>query len=236
MKRLFIALLLLACVALALNVKGGRLAQNTTWTPADNPVILTGNVEVPDSLTLRIEAGTLVKFDGYFHILVHGTFQALGEAGREIEFSSNRENPGTDSWEGLIFYGEASKGTLVYCRVRHAFRNFLWKSSPLIQHCTFTGNNYALYCSYSKTAKILDNVFTKNNFGIYCDFSSPIIQKNKITGNGYGLYCILSSAPVVGENEITANTDKDIYMDESMGKNQSENINNHVWDLMKGLF
>lgn len=76
----------------------------------------------------------------------------------------------------------------------------------------------------------------KNQFGVYCDFSSPLIQKNKITNNNYGIYCILSSAPIVGENTINSNTEKDIYLDESMGKNKSENINNHVWDLMKGLF
>ncbi len=214
----------------------GTLEKNTTWSSADNPIIITGNIEIPDSVALKIKKGTIIRFDGYYRLLVRGSLEADGEAGSEVEFSSNKEKPSASDWEGIIFYGEKSGGYLKYCKIRHAYRNFVWKSSPFIQSCTFIMNNYAIYCSYSKSAKIIDNSFTKNNFAIYCDYSSPVIQKNTITDNSYGIYCVLSSAPIVGENRIAANTEKDIYMDDSLGKNGAENVNNHVWDLMKGLF
>lgn len=235
MRPLFALNLVLAAACAALNVHG-VLPGNTAWKPSDNPVIVTANIEIPESTTLSIAAGTIVRFDGYFHILVKGVLEAQGSEKAPVEFTSNRESPAPEDWDGIIFYGEKSSGFLNRCKVRFAFKNFLWKASPVIQSCQFQMNKYAIYCSYSKAAKILDNDIQKNTFGVYCDFSSPIIQKNKITGNTYGIYCILSSAPVVGENEIVANSEKDIFMDEAMGKNQSDNINNHVWDLMKGLF
>ena len=214
----------------------GAIEQNTVWTADKNPIIVSGNIEVPESLSLKIEAGVVVKFDGYFHILVRGALTVTGTQDNQVLFTSNKEKPATDDWNGLIFYGEKCNSTLSYCTIKYAFKNLAWKSSPVIQNCTFTSNNYALYCSFSNSAKILSNIMEKNQFGVYCDFSSPLIQKNKITNNNYGIYCILSSAPIVGENTINSNTEKDIYLDESMGKNKSENINNHVWDLMKGLF
>jgi parallel beta-helix repeat protein len=233
---LLLSLLCLAATSLyPLNVSG-VISKPASWGPSDNPVVVTGHVEIPESSSLKINAGTVVRFDGYFHILVKGALEAEGKADNEIEFTSNKEKPATEDWEGLIFFGEKSRGYLTHCRIRYAFKNFLWKSSPVIQGCYFSANNYAIYCSYAKATKILENQIVKNTFGIYCDFSSPVIQKNKIMNNSYGIYCVLSSSPVVGENEIASNTEKDIFTDESMGKNQTENINNQVWDLMKGLF
>jgi len=234
-RTIILLLVILSIQSFALNVSG-TLQKNTIWTPSDNPIIVSGHIEIPESLSLSITSGTIIKFDGFFHLLVKGTLTAQGTSGNEIEFSSTRENPAPEDWEGIIFYGEKSKGLLEHCKIRYAFKNLFWKASPVIQSCSFSSNKYAIYCAYSKSAKILENQIQKNSFGVYCDFSSPLIQKNKITANSYGIYCILSSSPVVGDNEIVSNREKDIYMDESMGKNQTDNINNHVWDLMKGLF
>jgi parallel beta-helix repeat protein len=233
---LLITLLYLPSTSFSARTVSGTIKNNSSWTPADNPITITGNVEIPDSIVLKIEPGTIIRFDGYYRLLVRGSLEANGEAGKEIEFTSNKEKPVQGDWEGIIFYGEKSGGFLKNCKVKYSFKNFIWKSSPFIQSCNFSINNYALYCSYSKSAKIIDNIITKNNFGIYCDYSSPLIQKNSITDNSYGIYCVLSSAPIVGENNIAANSEKDIYMDDSLGKNEAENVNNHVWDLMKGLF
>jgi parallel beta-helix repeat protein len=229
-------LYILPALTFSARIVNGTVSKNTTWTQTDNPVTITGNVEVPDSVVLKIEPGTIIRFDGYYRLLIRGSLEANGEPGKEISFTSNKDKPSQGDWEGIIFYGEKSGGFLKNCRIHYAFKNFIWKSSPFIQSCTFTMNNYALYCSYSKSAKIIENSITKNNFGIYCDYSSPLIQKNTITDNSYGIYCVLSSAPIVGDNSIAANSEKDIYMDDSLGKNEAENVNNHVWDLMKGLF
>lgn len=232
---IFLALVSLAAPVVCLNVKG-VLEKNTVWEPSQNPIIVSGNVEIPESLCLQIRPGVIVKFDGYFRLLVRGSLEAGGKPGNAIEFVSNKETPAAEDWEGLVFYGERSGGFLSYCKIKHAFKNMIWKSSPTVQNCHFTSNNYALYLSFSRTAKIFENVIEGNSFGVYIDYSSPVIQKNKIINNNYGLYCILSSAPIVGENEIVSNREKNIFMDNSMGKNESESINNHVYDLMKGLF
>ncbi|OGS36510.1 MAG: hypothetical protein A2293_14310 [Elusimicrobia bacterium RIFOXYB2_FULL_49_7] len=233
-KALFLLALLVALCP-AMNVSG-TLSNSTVWGPENNPITVSGHIEIPDSVTLKIKAGSVIKVDGYYRILVRGRLEASGSPDKPIEFCSNKETPNPEDWEGIVFYGEGSGGFLSYCRMRHAYKNLIWKCAPSVQNCTFSNNNYALYFSFSKTAKLFDNQIENNNFGIYLDYSSPIIQKNKIMNNNYGLYCVLSSAPIVGENEIVSNREKNIYMDSSMGKNESESINNHVYDLMKGLF
>ena len=51
--------LLLAVPAAATTLQG-PLTANTTWSPAGNPYVLTGDVTVPPGITLTIAAGTNV--------------------------------------------------------------------------------------------------------------------------------------------------------------------------------
>jgi hypothetical protein len=39
---------------------GGILWENTTWTAANSPYVITGTVQVPSNVTLTIEAGVTV--------------------------------------------------------------------------------------------------------------------------------------------------------------------------------
>lgn len=236
--RLILTITLLTIFALSVfpTTVGGVLKKSMVWDSKMNPIVVTSDVIVPDSFSLDIKAGCDIRFDGYFMIMVKGRLLANGTQEKPIVFTSNSSEPASSDWNGIIFSGAKSGGALNFCKIRYAFKNLVWKTNATISECVFSDNNYALYFSFSKSSKVLKNKFFKNNYGIYCDYSSPEILGNKIVENQYGVYCILSSSPIIGQNDITANIEKDIHLDEAMGANDNENINNHVWDLMKGLF
>ncbi len=227
--------ILFSAIAFATSV-GGVLKKNMVWDLKMNPIVITSDVIVPESLTLDIKAGCDIRFDGYFMVMIKGRLLANGTKEQPIIFTSNSSEPAQSDWNGIIFSGTKSGGALNFCKIRYSFKNLVWKTDITISNCIFADNNYALYYSFSKSSKVLTSKFFKNNYAIYCDFSSPEIRQNRIVENQYGVYCILSSSPIIGQNDITANIEKDIHLDEAMGKNDKENINNHVWDLMKGLF
>ncbi len=62
----------------------GLLAEDATWSRADSPIVVTGDVAVAYGVTLTIEAGVEVRFDGDHTLAVHGTLNAEGAPGNEI--------------------------------------------------------------------------------------------------------------------------------------------------------
>jgi hypothetical protein len=66
-------------VALAATFVSGTIPSDTTWTLADSPYVVTSDLSVPAGVTLTVNPGVVVKFDGSFTTLnVDGTLDALG--------------------------------------------------------------------------------------------------------------------------------------------------------------
>ena len=64
----------------------GTLANDTVWH-RDRHYIVTEDVIVPVGTELKAEAGAVVRFDGYYKILVKGNLQAVGEQDNMIVFT-----------------------------------------------------------------------------------------------------------------------------------------------------
>ncbi len=67
---------------------GGIISQDTTWTKANSPYNLAGDIQVATGVTLTVEAGTTINLNSY-NIEVNGTFYARGTGVNQITFNGD---------------------------------------------------------------------------------------------------------------------------------------------------
>lgn len=100
---------------------GGRITEDTTWTPAQSPYIITADCAVDSGITLTIEPGVVVKFDVGLSLTVYGSLRAMGTGSNPITFTSNRSQPAAGDWFTIRFTAAGSESlTMRYCVVEYA--------------------------------------------------------------------------------------------------------------------
>lgn len=153
----------------------GIIYSNSTWTQANSPYTLTGNVLVNNGVTLTIQAGTTVNLGGYY-IEVNGTLQAIGTSSNEITF--NGISGGYITFDQYATNWIESTGT--GCIIAYSTLN-----------CDPTGYGGASINIQNTSPKIINCVITDTSgYGIMNGWvgqggqtsDSPIILNNIITG------------------------------------------------------
>ena len=154
MKRIHTSIILLiACSAVfssghAAEVQGVQLG---TWSTAQSPIVVTGDVRVPAGMSLTIRPGVIVKFSPGTRLRVEGALIAEGKNGRRIVFTSINDNefgsegefrptlPTNRDWVGLDFApASGSSSRLDYCIIRYAELGISAKfASPGLRHIIF---------------------------------------------------------------------------------------------------
>ena len=76
----------------------GAINSNTTWTLANSPYVVTGNVLIANGVTLTIEAGVTVKVNSDLYIKVEGTLKAVGTSSAYITFESSASTQAKSDW------------------------------------------------------------------------------------------------------------------------------------------
>lgn len=143
----FIMTLCGAGVTYGLN-HSSNIASNQTWYAADNPHIVTGNIQVHNNATLTIEAGCIVKFNPgttlFFGSGSGATLKAVGTSVNPITFTSNAASPAPGDWGGIRFYDHTDDTETImdYCTVEYGGYGgensniYCDGASPAIQNCT----------------------------------------------------------------------------------------------------
>ncbi|MGN6478434.1 MAG: hypothetical protein ACTHKV_14515, partial [Flavipsychrobacter sp.] len=85
---LLVTLFLLSIHVMATNVSG-YFNTNITWTKANSPYVITGDVFIDTFSSLTIEPGTQVRFSSDYTIFVEGTMSAIGTLADSISFIGN---------------------------------------------------------------------------------------------------------------------------------------------------
>ncbi len=225
-------LVLAATSALATDVSG---SQAGTWTLADSPFNVVGDITIPNGDVLVIEPGVEVSMQGHYRITVSAdaTLLAAGTSTSPILFTA--ANPAT-GWFGLRIL-EASDDTVIrHCIIEHARKTSgSWQDMRgggiYVDHCspTIVGNelrdNYTrnanangagggicvAYCSgLIADNYIHDNVSDSGGGICIMEYGTPIVRDNVVTNNnayyaGGGMYFGARSTPVVDRNVIMYN-------------------------------
>ena len=157
-------------------------AVSGTWTAANSPYFINGNISVAANTTLTIEAGVEVIFKGTYYLEITGRLLAIGNINNPIRFSPTYYSTG---WLGLRFINQsmADSSKLIYATIDHCIIN--------------SGPNAPLYCkNYSKLTVQHCKIIQNNSImggGIYCENASPLIGYSLIANNtsktyGGGIY------------------------------------------------
>ncbi|MBA7468459.1 hypothetical protein ES707_03710 [subsurface metagenome] len=200
-------------------IEGGEVSG--TWTNAESPYTITGDIHIPRGRTLTIEPGVVVKFAGHFGLSVgyRATLRARGTETDNIVFTAMDTDEG---WFGIRFVNSGADDILKYCTVEYARKPYnagsgyldllgggilccsSWEaepsygvpSNPTIDHCLIA-NNHAL-----------------SGGGIFCmDESEVEITNNTIVDNSAfidgGAIYVEYSSPTITNNIIAHNSSLD---------------------------
>ena len=173
----------------------GEILENTRWS---EPLVLTGDITIPQGFTLIIDPGVTIYFDpkgddqasGFWpdkvEINVEGTLIAKGTVEDPIQFASYGPSPAPGDWGGIIIRQNSTESSISHCMISHAksgirfgdFKTGGGSISGHVSHCIFQRNETGIHMSrgpwYPYGGTLIVN---------------PIIENSLIRGNSeYGIY------------------------------------------------
>jgi len=192
----------------------GNIAANTTWSLAESPYLVVGDVTVNAGVQLTIEPGVIIKFESGADLFINGILDAEGTADQHIVFTSHKDDsvggdtnrdgaaswPAAGDWGRIVFNDSIIDGmtNLRYAEVRYG-----------------GSGGSAIYLDNASPA-INDNTINENaGYGIYAtNYANPSLQRNQILDNDNGGVRLAgTSAPTIVDNDIWGNGGYAVYMD-----------------------
>lgn len=181
---------------------GGVIEEDTVLTLENSPYVVTHHILVLEGVTLTIEPGVILWFDGNYSIVIEGKLIAQGTDENRIRFLSNPNNVESLKWMGIKFrnasIGESS--IIQFSDIQNA--GFMIRRDADGRDDDY--NSYAIMINDSNVL-VEDNIIQCNDFGIYISQEqlnniTPNIRNNHIVG------CERYSIYVNGSSSVEGNT------------------------------
>ena len=215
MKQLFAKILMVGVFASLITAQtdvSGVISSNTTWSTNVNIV---GNLLVSSGVTLTIEPGVTVAFQGEYYLQIEGSLVADGNATSRIKFTNNTQTPAEGYWQHIYFKSNSDGGSISYCHFQFGGKaGYFIKSDNVAAGDNSTRSikeNIFEEFYYSNSAfggGTLVSVDVSNSAGI-----SPCIIENNLFNMDYindtGGMAMMNWKAVSGNN---CNISKNIFM------------------------
>jgi RHS repeat-associated protein len=192
---------------------------NTTWTTANSPYVLDGNVTVASGVTLTINPGVIVKFNGTLRELrVNGTLSAVGTGGSHIIFTSYQDDSagGDTNGDGTTTTGAAGQWTDI--NITSGNSNSQLKFADVRYGGNGSANSAygALRIGIAGTSvTVEDSTFTNNQrSGIFVsvnDTDGVTVRRTTLSNNGNGISVNQGWVKVEDNSSIRNNTQDGLW-------------------------
>lgn len=190
-------------------ISSGTLTSDTYWCGTIN---ITGNITVPQNITLNISPGTVVNFNNNSSLVISGTLDAMGFQTNKITLDFISPNTSVQNGIKVNAGGNLNVSNLI---IKNAYRGiYVNEASASINgteifNC-FTGiylyrTSYTLDDPYITNNYLHNNAYYSSGGGIANYYSSPYITGNEIGNNYIGITASNSSSPLLGYAGVYGN-------------------------------
>ena len=255
MKKLYLVVLcLMALPLIAIQVSG---VQSGTWTADNNPYEVTGDITVPLTDTLILDAGVEVEFTGVFRITVEGLIEVNGTETDSVLIGPSETL--TDLWESIRLEREGAGffNTFEHCIISGAEAAVHSINSPVqVYNSRFTDcetaiDLFAIGATNPAEVHISDNIIENSIMsGIeLTENSNVLIEHNTIRYNGSGTQYRgaiqigiqstgVNCSPTISENTIINNHKQGIICTDmfSAGIIDAQILDNDIRQNLTGIY
>jgi hypothetical protein len=188
----------------------GNIASNQVWNV--DTVFVTGNILIPNGITLSINPGCRIEMQGFFKWNINGCIKALGNVSDSIIFTINDTTNfwsttiGGGGWKGMAFeYVSSTNDSTVF---DYCIFEYVKRGSDANQPQS------AIYSAFSSAIRISNSCFRNNYNALWCPGvfiigSDILIKNNKFLNNsgdqGACIFVSNGSIPIIHNNLFYSN-------------------------------
>lgn len=198
----------------------GQIRNDTTWTKAGSPYILSDLIEIAPGTTLTIEPGTEIRIGR--NIEVYGCINANGTVNDTIRFTSKDGQMPCDI--AFLQHTLQKINSFKYCSFNKTNVGVHDVVNLSVENCylsesTISGGKAILFIKNNSinggdvilngpdSTILINNVLKKGYLAVTGNKYTAIINNNISDGNnGYGIYCKGSGIKVIQDNTVTKAT------------------------------
>ncbi len=192
---------------------------NTTWTAANSPYVLDGNVTVAAGVTLTIEPGVIVKFNGTLRELrINGTLSAVGTSGSHIVFTSYQDDTagGDTNGDGSATTGAPGQWYMVNVTSGNSGSQLRYADVRYGGWGTANEGYGALRVATAGTSVIVeDSTFSNNQrSGIFVSTQQTdgaTVRRTTLSNNGNGISVNMGWVKVEDNSSIRTNSEDGLW-------------------------